>query len=1378
MNSDERVQFIQPNSSSIAFNRILSNKGSLIQGRIDANGQVVLINPHGLIFTEGASVNAGGLIASALQMSDQDYLNGSFTLNALEGSEGRVINSGLLNAATGGTISLLGQSVENKGLISAQLGSVNLAAGKEAVLTFGPNGLVGVRVTQAVLQKELGVDAAIVNSGEINAEGGKVLITASTSKDIFSKAVNVGELSPAKSAVVNDDGSFTLRTGADIKNTGAINVGADAKAGEVVLTGENISNQGSINADSQTTHAGSVEITAKNINETKDNGTVTAVAHNSGKGGDIKLLGDKVGLLDNANIDVSGTNGGGQILVGGDKTGTNPFIQNAQFVYVDEGAHIKSNAIERGDGGRLIAFAADSATLLGQLEAKGGHLIGNGGFIETSGLYGLVLYGSPTITAANGLAGEWLIDPFDLSISDASTRRVSTDTQTFYTSSGTGARVFWDALENVLSANGAIVTIRTGGATTSEPGNITFDYTGNNPSFNFVFDNVGNITSTLKLNADGDIKFSDKISGLTASVTNNNRLNLDFTAGGDIDLNKVAISTNGGYFTAAANGTQKLSSNPDVFAAGDFKAVDASISTYGAFGGGDIRITTKGKADLGAMDFSYYYDNGNTHKLTQVGSINVTAGGDIILNKNFDFNNSGGYAPDGTANNVTDTTALTLSADGSITLNGVIADKEYGDGRDALGINVEADHNKDGIGSVTINQPIYTAGGSIVVSGAGIIQNALINTDRANERIVVEQANGKNGNATRSEGGNVTFSSDTDVTLNAITTDSFCTLGTCTGNWMVQSRTAGTKINIAQADNTHLTIHGTTDFTINGGTINLGNRDNIFGTQGGSVEAQAGNAVSKTLTLGTVGNTTVSGLGLLLGAADINGTARLTATSPTASVNAITQAPNTSLTVTGSTELTANTIALENNGNDFSIINSLDAATSVRVFDSANDLVLNTLKTPNLTLNTLGDAHFNGTIITNDKSVSITQNGAGAVALADSLTQAGTGAVTFNGTVLSAGFKLLSNQNAAWDLAAKTLVWDSKTFGFEGFTRLIGGAGVDTVRLSTSVNAIDLDNQSSTGFVLSNMEVIKATAANASLKGFKANSQWTITGDKKGTIVGGGQTTAFEGFNELISSDDASNTDLFTFNSAGAIGKITGQNADVVNLFPGTDGAGVDYDWAVTANTLNGSTTASAQVKRSGQSTDVIAALTGVGTINSSDGKDTVTASATYAGTIDLKAGVNALTTDSARLLFSSRPLNMNGFVGVNDLNAKTQAATLTASTDDVSAILAWAVNPAEDALKGPLSGSITYAQSGQADQTLSFKGFATLTGGANNDYFTLNNVALNTGTFTGGQINAGTPASAATQDRLINAVDGTVWDLSTASLRGVTFSGFNYWQG
>lgn len=55
------------------------------------------------------------------------------------------------------------------------------------------------------------------------------------------------------------------------------------------------------------------------------------------------------------------------------------------------------------------------------------------------------------------------------------------------------------------------------------------------------------------------------------------------------------------------------------------------------------------------MDFSYDYRNGNEFKLTQVGSINVTAGSNIILNKEFDFNDSGGYAADGTANTISDT---------------------------------------------------------------------------------------------------------------------------------------------------------------------------------------------------------------------------------------------------------------------------------------------------------------------------------------------------------------------------------------------------------------------------------------------------------------------------------------------------------------------------------------------------------------------------------------------------------------------------------------------------------------------------------------------------------------------------------------------------
>lgn len=66
--ADERVQFVQPKSSSIALNPVLSNKGSEILGRIDANGQVFLVNPNGVIFGKDSQVNVGGMIASGLNI--------------------------------------------------------------------------------------------------------------------------------------------------------------------------------------------------------------------------------------------------------------------------------------------------------------------------------------------------------------------------------------------------------------------------------------------------------------------------------------------------------------------------------------------------------------------------------------------------------------------------------------------------------------------------------------------------------------------------------------------------------------------------------------------------------------------------------------------------------------------------------------------------------------------------------------------------------------------------------------------------------------------------------------------------------------------------------------------------------------------------------------------------------------------------------------------------------------------------------------------------------------------------------------------------------------------------------------------------------------
>jgi len=207
---NSQVDFIQPGANSVALNRILGQSPSEIHGRINSNGHVILLNPYGILFGETASLNVGSLVATSLSISPEDFMNGNYIFNSDDALNGSIINYGIINAATGGSVTLLGAQVENHGLITANLGSVNLAAGREAVLTFDNDGLLGVTVTEAVLQDDLGVDPAVLNTGEINAEGGQILLTASVSENLFSQAVNQGDMSGALGVIEHEDGTFTL----------------------------------------------------------------------------------------------------------------------------------------------------------------------------------------------------------------------------------------------------------------------------------------------------------------------------------------------------------------------------------------------------------------------------------------------------------------------------------------------------------------------------------------------------------------------------------------------------------------------------------------------------------------------------------------------------------------------------------------------------------------------------------------------------------------------------------------------------------------------------------------------------------------------------------------------------------------------------------------------------------------------------------------------------------------------------------------------------------------------------------------------------------------------------------------------------------------
>ncbi|PHV37428.1 YDG domain-containing protein [Janthinobacterium sp. BJB304] len=177
----ESVQFQQPNSNAVALNRVLGGDGTTILGNLSANGKVFIVNPNGILFGQGASVNTAGLVASTLDISNADFMAGKYQFSG--NGTGKVLNQGSISAP-GGYVALLGAHVSNEGTIQARLGSVALAAGKAITLDVAGDGLLNVAVNAGA------VGALVNNGGLIQADGGSVVLTAQAAGDLLKTAVN------------------------------------------------------------------------------------------------------------------------------------------------------------------------------------------------------------------------------------------------------------------------------------------------------------------------------------------------------------------------------------------------------------------------------------------------------------------------------------------------------------------------------------------------------------------------------------------------------------------------------------------------------------------------------------------------------------------------------------------------------------------------------------------------------------------------------------------------------------------------------------------------------------------------------------------------------------------------------------------------------------------------------------------------------------------------------------------------------------------------------------------------------------------------------------------------------------------------------------
>ncbi len=610
------------------------------QASFNTSGNTLTVTntPGTIINWQGFSIGANEVTHFAQQSASSTVLNHVVTNNpsvilGTLSSNGQVY---LVNA--NGIMFGAGSTVDVAGLVATtlNLSDADFLAGRHnytAVTGAGNVSNAGNMKTQQNGFIYL-IAPNVDNTGIITAPHGEILLAAGSEVQL------VNGLDP--SLRVN----ITAPAG-NVTNLGQL----IAESGSLGLFGTMVKNSGSVSADSAVMQGGKIVFKASKAAEI--GGTVSATGTT---GGEVEVLGDQVGLVAGANIDASGNNGGGTVLVGGDAHGANANVQNSQFTYVDAAATIKADATQNGDGGKVVVWSDNVAQFSGNISAKGGAQSGNGGWVEVSGKQKLSYAGLTNTLALNGVNGTLLLDPADFIIAPTSAP----------VSDITGATL----ASNLALGNVTITTALTGGMGSSGTA--------------------------------GDIIVNDMV-----AFTGTNATTLTFNSYNNIAINAPITSTVGAL---------NISLNPGIMQTGIVQTatISANVDTWGgtlSVGGSNLLIINAGTTTLNS--------NNSFNKLTLTGTGTLTGSGNISIQQVGTFNWSGGtLAGTGTFTTSPGATGgpATTTLTGNLTLaRAFVNGGTTSQGGAAMTMTVTSAGSLTNNGSLTIGNG--STGGTIIVNG-------------------------------------------------------------------------------------------------------------------------------------------------------------------------------------------------------------------------------------------------------------------------------------------------------------------------------------------------------------------------------------------------------------------------------------------------------------------------------------------------------------------------------------------------------------------------------------------------------------------------------------------------------------------------------------
>jgi filamentous hemagglutinin family protein len=449
------------------LSRINGGNPSVINGLLEVvggNSNLFLINPAGVIFGKSASLNVPGSF-TATTATKVGFGSGIFSAFGANDYRQLIGNPNSFQFDT------------NKPTAIVNAGNLAVSQGQNISLVAGN----------------------VINTGTIQAPGGSIQMQAvpGTSRVKISQE---GQILSLEVNLPQENIPITLL------DLPALLTGAPVQTGLTVTPkGDVIVNNGGLTIP----YEPGVGLLSGSLN----------VVNPEGKGGKIAVLGDRLGVV-NADLDASGTAGGGTILIGGDYQGKGT-LPTASQTFVSANSFLKADGLgspsnKLADGGQVVIWSDKSTQFLGNITAKGGQQGGDGGLIEVSG-GSLWFNGMADASAPLGSPGTVLLDPKNITIGRFDDPNNIGDI--LNSKQGTNKGIGFDELED-QSVNIANTTITA----------------------------IANTGSNVVLQANNDITVNQPI---IVANPNGNGGTIDLLAGRSIIVNESIETDNGNLFLRA-----------------------------------------------------------------------------------------------------------------------------------------------------------------------------------------------------------------------------------------------------------------------------------------------------------------------------------------------------------------------------------------------------------------------------------------------------------------------------------------------------------------------------------------------------------------------------------------------------------------------------------------------------------------------------------------------------------------------------------------------------------------------------------------------------------------------------------------------------------